>query len=89
MQVEYCMWVVTLWTECSKVDTKRKSLNSPNLKVMEKNHTRAKTINASSATNVVEHLTLGMNVQLMPSAIPVEKKVTTSLCAVQAKLYRA
>ena len=70
------MWVVALWTECSKVDTKKKSLNSPNLKVIEKNNTtRAKTIKASSATNVLEHLILGMNVQLMePSAIPVVKR---------------
>lgn len=57
---------------------------------MEKNNTRAKTIKAPSATNAVEHLTLGMNVQLMkPNAIPVGKKVTTSMCAMQAKLYRA
>ncbi|CAK6972033.1 uncharacterized protein K02A2.6-like [Scomber scombrus] len=73
-------------------DTKKRSLNSPNPKVMEKSHTtvRSKIIKAPSATNVVAHLTLGMNVQQMKlSAIPVEKKVTTSVCAVQAKQCRA
>lgn len=57
---------------------------------MEQSHAavRAKTKKAPSATNVVAHLTLSMSaLPMLPNAILVGKKVTTSVCAVQEKRY--
>lgn len=81
--------MLALWTECLKADSTRKSLNLANPKAMEQSHSavRAKIQKAPSATNVVARLTPSTSaLPMMPSAVPVGKNVTTSMCAMQVKL---